>query len=136
MHSKEFTRSHRRSKGLIEHHQEPAGRQVSGIRRGPIELCTISRDHRNAPSVAKSFLDRVELVAAAKAKGILRLAARGYHFPDPPSFLRHVRAHARHGVLRRTDKTQCSAVENSEMTANLIRAGGPMRITVEAAEGV
>jgi len=50
--------------------------------------------------------------------------------------LRHVRAHARHGVLCRTDKTQCSAVENSEMTANLIRAGGPMRITVEAAEGV
>src|SRR5262252_4658838 len=41
--------------------------------------------------------------------------------------LRHVRAHARYGVLRRTDKTQCSAVENSEMTANLIRAGCPMR---------
>ena len=54
----------------------------------------------------------------------------------PLGLLRHVRAHARHGVLRRTDKTQCSAVENSEMTANLIRAGGPMRITVEAAEGV
>src|SRR5262245_23918630 len=83
MHSEEFTRSYRRSKGLIEHHQEPAGRQVSGIRPGPIELCTISLEHRNAPCVAKSFLDRVELVATAKAKGILRLAARRYHFPDP-----------------------------------------------------
>ena len=33
-------------------------------------------------------------------------------------------------------KPNVRPVENSEMTANLIRAGCPMRVTVEAAEGV
>ena len=42
VHSEELARSNRRSKGLIEHHREPPGRLVSRIRRGPIELRTIS----------------------------------------------------------------------------------------------